>query len=66
LTPAQYKRLKDNDDPRILEVAANRLGGVKGLSGSVPLVNAPTAWGSGFTGTNQAIVVIDEGIRKSH
>lgn len=66
LTPAQYKRLKGNDDPRILEVAANRLGGVKGLSGSVPLVNAPTAWSSGFTGTNQAIVVIDEGIRKSH
>ncbi|MFN9470591.1 hypothetical protein [Acidovorax sp.] len=66
LTPAQFTRLKSNADPRILEVAANRVGGVKGLSGSAPLMNAPAAWNSGTTGTNQAIFVLDEGIRKSH
>lgn len=66
LTPDQFARLQGNNDARILAVTANRAIGEKAINISVPMINAPAAWLSGVRGADQTIVVMDEGIRKSH
>jgi len=33
---------------------------------STPLIDATTAWGSGFSGAGQTLVVLDTGVEKSH
>ena len=36
------------------------------LATSVPLVNAPSAWSQGFTGSGVAVAVLDTGVDRSH
>jgi len=36
------------------------------LAESVPLIGAPAAWASGFTGAGQTVAILDTGVDKSH
>lgn len=36
------------------------------LAESVPLIGAPAAWASGFSGTGQAVAILDTGVDKTH
>ena len=36
------------------------------LAESVPLIGAPAAWASGFTGAGQTVVILDSGVDKTH
>lgn len=59
-------KLYEQKDYRVLDIQMNRPSGTRSLSNSVPLINMPAAWTAGFGGAGQNIVVIDDGIRKSH
>lgn len=62
----QFERLKNNADARLLEVMGNRLVHGLALESSMPLMNMPYAWSVGANGTNQTIVVVDDGVLKTH
>ncbi len=36
------------------------------LASSVPVISAPTAWASGFTGSGQTVAILDTGVDKTH
>jgi len=36
------------------------------LAESVPLIGAPAAWAAGFSGTGQAVAILDTGVDKTH
>lgn len=36
------------------------------LSGSVPLIGAPTAWTAGYTGAGQVVAILDTGVDRNH
>jgi subtilisin family serine protease len=52
-------------DPRVASVQED-VAMPPALAQSVPLVKADRAWASGFTGTGQAVAVLDTGVAKAH
>lgn len=52
-------------DPEVESIEEDRLA-KPDLSSSVPLVNAPAAWSSGFTGNGIAVAVLDTGVDRTH
>ncbi len=63
---AALARLYASADPRILSVQMNRAIATTSLTNSTVLTNLPAAWNANYIGTDQAIIVIDSGIRKDH
>ena len=52
-------------DPEVLSIEEDKLLKPM-LEESVPLVGAPQAWSQGFSGSGQAIAILDTGVDKDH
>lgn len=61
--PAALQRLLT--DPRVASVQED-VAVPPTLAQSVPLIKANQAWASGFTGSGQAVAVLDSGVAKAH
>ncbi|MCW5608587.1 MAG: S8 family serine peptidase [Nitrosomonas sp.] len=53
-------------DPRILSVELNKVVARTTLTNSTSALNMASAWGAGYRAAGQYIVVIDNGVRKTH
>jgi subtilisin family serine protease len=63
VSPAELGRLAA--DPLVISISENRKLRPS-LAQSGPLVRAPEAWASGYSGLGQAIAIIDSGVDASH
>ena len=53
------------DDPQIASIEEDALESLH-LAESTPVVGAPAAWTSGFSGSGQTIAILDSGVNKNH
>jgi subtilisin family serine protease len=60
---AELDRMKR--DPRITGIFEDQIAEAA-LAESGPIVGAPTAWASGYTGSGQTVAIIDSGVDKNH
>ena len=60
---SELRRMKG--DPSVMGVEEDILG-EPALAESVPIVGAPAAWSSGFTGSGQTVAILDSGVDKNH
>lgn len=63
VTPAELDRLAT--DPAVISITPDIVL-TSNLMESAPLVRAPEAWASGFTGRGQTVAVIDTGVDRFH
>ena len=63
VTPQELDKLAS--DPDVITLSPDRPNSAN-LAESAPLIRAPQAWNSGFTGQGQTIAIIDTGVDKAH
>ncbi len=51
--------------PRVADITEDRVNSAL-LSQSAPIVQAPTMWSNGYTGSGQTVAVLDTGVDSSH
>lgn len=66
LTGNEIDAMVKNGDPRIKSIFPVKEAAKPALTQSVPMINAHTWHGYGYTGAGQNIVIIDTGVEKDH